>query len=420
MYHNRLKNRVLMIVENCSYLRDPRVRRQAKALKDSGYQVSIINPSSDNVLWGELIDGIRVYQFPGIKFSYGPSGYLLEYAYATFMIAVMTLYVLVVRGFDVVHVANPPDCLVLVTAIYKLIGKKIIFDQHDLSPELYVSKFPRPKRLVLRLLFLLERLSYKLADHTIVTNESYRDIAISRGVQSESKVSVVRNGPEMEHLEERDTDIELRRRSRHLIAFAGTTGYQDGLEYLCRALRSLRFDLGREDFLCFVLGDGDALADVKSLAEELGIDDKIWFAGWVNDPDMYFRYLSTADICVAPEPSNSYNDRSTFLKVTDYMAAGKPIVAFDLPETRFSAGPAALYVCPNNEPAFALRLVELMDDPGLRGAMGEAGRRRIETQFSWQRSIPDLLAVYGVVASEAISRPRPHGLVPKVSAVKRT
>src|SRR5205807_4712077 len=133
-----------------SYLRDPRVRRQAKALKDSGYQVSIINPGSDKVLWGELIDGIRVYQFPGIKFSYGPSGYLLEYAYATFMIAVMTLYVLVVRGFDVVHVANPPDCLVLVTAIYKLIGKKIIFDQHDLSPELYVSKFPRPKRLVLR------------------------------------------------------------------------------------------------------------------------------------------------------------------------------------------------------------------------------------------------------------------------------
>ena len=187
-----------MIVENCSYLRDPRVRRQAKALKESGYQVSIISPGSDTLTWGKLINGIRIYQFPAIKFPYGPSGYLMEYAYATFVIAVMTLYILVVRGFDVVHVANPPDCLILVTAIYKLMGKKIIFDQHDLSPELYVSKFPRPRRLVLRLLFLLERLSYKLADHTIVTNESYRDIAISRGVQSESKVTVVRNGPEME------------------------------------------------------------------------------------------------------------------------------------------------------------------------------------------------------------------------------
>jgi len=87
-----------MIVENCGYLRDPRVRRQAKALKESGYQVSIISPGSDNLLWDELINGIRVYQFPGIKFPYGPSGYLLEYAYATFMIVVMTLYVLVARG----------------------------------------------------------------------------------------------------------------------------------------------------------------------------------------------------------------------------------------------------------------------------------------------------------------------------------
>ncbi|PYV63014.1 MAG: glycosyltransferase WbuB, partial [Acidobacteria bacterium] len=215
-------------------------------------------------------------------------------------------------------------------------------------------------------------------------------------------------------LEIRDPDVELRRRSSHLIAFAGITGYQDGLEYLCRALRSLRFDLGREDFFCIVLGDGDALSDVKCLTQELDIDEKVWFAGWVNDPDLYFRYLSTADICVAPEPSNSYNDRSTFVKVMDYMAVGKPIVAFDLPGTRLSAGSAALYVCPNNEREFGLKLAQLMDDAGLRGAMGEAGRRRIETQFAWQYSIPDLLAVYGVVDSEAIVQTLRHRLIPKV------
>ena len=140
-------------------------------------------------------------------------------------------------------------------------------------------------------------------------------------------------------------------------------------------MRHLRFDLGREDFLCIVLGNGDALSLIKSLAVELGVNEKIWFAGWVNDPDLYFRYLSTADICAAPEPSNSYNDRSTFVKVLDYMAAGKPIVAFDIPETHFSAGPAALYVCPNDEREFALKLAELMDDAGLRVALGEAGRR---------------------------------------------
>ena len=403
-----------MIVENCSYLRDPRVRKQAKALKESGYQVSVISPGSDKLLWGELINGVGVYQFPGIQFSHGSFGYFLEYAYATLVIAAITLYVLVARGFDVVHVANPPDCLVLVTAVYKLIGKRIIFDQHDLSPELYISKFPRQNRLLLKLLLLLERLSYKLADHTIVTNESCRELAVGRGGQSPSKVAVVRNGPEMERPGTGDADIELRKRSPHIIAFAGITGSQDGLDYLCRALRHLRFDLGREDFLCIVLGDGDALSLIKSLAVELGVDEKIWFAGWVNDPDLYFRYLSTADICAAPEPSNSYNDRSTFVKVMDYMAAGKPIVAFDIPETRFSAGPAALYVCPNDEREFALKLAELMDDAGLRVAMGEAGRRRIETQFAWRYSIPDLLAAYGAVRSGNISQPLRHRLVPKV------
>ena len=403
-----------MIVENCGYLRDPRVRKQAKALKESGYQVTVISPGADKLLWGQLINGVLVYQFPAIQFFDGPFGYFLEYSYATFVIATITLYVFVIHGFDVVHVANPPDCLVLVAAIYKLMGKRIIFDQHDLSPELYISKFRRPNRLLLGLLLLLERLSYKLADHTIVTNESYRQVAICRSGQSPSKVTVVRNGPDIECLEIRDADMELRRRSPHLIAFAGITGYQDGLEYLCRALRSLRFDLGREDFFCIVLGDGDALSDVKRLTQELDIDEKVWFAGWINDPNLYFRYLSTADICVAPEPSNIYNDRSTFVKVMDYMALGKPIVAFDLPETRFSAGSAALYVCPNNEREFGLKLAQLMDDAGLRGAMGEAGRRRIQTQFAWQHSIPDLLAVYGVADSETIVQPLRHGLIPKV------
>ncbi|PYV63015.1 MAG: glycosyltransferase WbuB, partial [Acidobacteria bacterium] len=180
MSDHRQKNRVLMIVENCSYLRDPRVRKQAKTLKESGYQVTVISPGSDKLLWGQLINGVLVYQFPAIQFFHGPVGYFLEYAYATCVIAAMTLYILVIHGFDVVHVANPPDCLVLVAAIYKLIGKRIIFDQHDLSPELYISKFRRPNRLLLGLLLLLERLSYKLADHTIVTNESYRQVAIGR------------------------------------------------------------------------------------------------------------------------------------------------------------------------------------------------------------------------------------------------
>src|ERR1700680_2702769 len=375
--HNRRNSRVLMIMKNCSYLRDARVGKQAKALKEAGYQVSVISPDSSALPLRVFVGGVTIYRFPRLSFFHGTFGYFLEYAYSTLAIAALTAYVLLTQGFDIVHIANPPDCIVLVTAIYKLIGKRIIYDQHDLCPELYASKFSRPNRLLLKLQLLLERLSYQLADHTIVTNESYRKIAIGRGGRSQLDVTVVRNRPEIEHLQAREIDVELRNRSPHIIAFAGGTGYQDGLDYLCRALHSLRYDLGRDDFLCIVVGDGDALPYIKSFAHELGLDDKIWFAGWVSDPDLYFRYLSTADVCVAPEPSNDYNDRSTFVKMMEYMVVGKPIVAFDLPENRFSAGQAALYVS-NDEREFAVKLAELLDDVVLQRSLGEFGRRRIQ------------------------------------------
>jgi glycosyltransferase involved in cell wall biosynthesis len=305
------------------------------------------------------------------------------------------------RGFDIVHVANPPDCLIPAAAIYKLFGKKLIYDQHDLGPELYVARFSSPSRALAKIQLLLERLSYKLADHVIVTNESCRDIAIERGKLLESQVTVVRNGPSIDRFLAAEIDMELRAKSRNIIAFAGITGYQDGLDYLCRSLRSLRCEMGKEDFLCIVLGDGDALAHIKELARELEIDDKMWFAGWVSDPDRYRRYLRTVDICVAPEPSNSYNDRSTFVKIMEYMAAGSPIVAFDLPENRFSAGDSALYAMPNSYQEFAAKLGVLMEDEGLRRSMGECGKRRIETQLAWTYSVPQLLAVY-----EGVSKSR--------------
>jgi len=387
-----------MILENCSYLYDARVGKEARALKEKGYAVSVISPESGKWPSRVLIDGVTIYGFPHFSFAYGTLGYFLEYAYAALAIAAITAYVWLTRGFDIIHIANPPDCIVPVTAVYKIIGKRIIYDQHDLSPELYVARFSRSNRLLLWLQLRLELLSYKLADHVIVTNESYRQIAKSRGRQPESNVTVVRNGPELERLQALGVDEELRKKSPNIIAFSGVTGHQDGLDYLCRALSSLRRDLSRKDFLCIVVGDGDALSDTKDLAHEVGIDENIWFVGWVSDPDAYFRYLSTADICVAPEPSNRYNDHSTFVKIMEYMLAGKPIVAFDLPENRVSAEGAALYATPNNHREFAAKLAALMDDKALRHSMGKVGQRRIETRLAWQHSIPDLLAVYDLVS----------------------
>jgi glycosyltransferase involved in cell wall biosynthesis len=393
-----------MILENCSYLRDARVSKEARALVSSGYVVSVISPESGSFPSQTKINGVTVYGFPHISFSYGTLGYLLEYAYATWAITILTAFVCVTRGFDIVHVANPPDCIVPVISIYKIFGKRIIYDQHDLSPELYGARFPHTNALLLKLQLKLERYSYKLADDVIVTNESYRNVALTRGGRLEPDVKVVRNGPDIRLLRDMQEVEDLRKRSPNIIAFGGITGYQDGLEYLCRALKSLQSDLRREDFLCIILGDGDALQEVKALARELGIDEKIWFAGWISDADVYFRYLSTADICVSPEPSNPYNDRSTFVKIMEYMLAGKPIVAFDLPESRFSAEGAALYARPSEPRDFAAKIATLMDDQALRRSMGELGRRRIETTLAWQHSIPNLLGVYDQVSNELPSQ----------------
>jgi glycosyltransferase involved in cell wall biosynthesis len=383
-----------MILENCSYLRDARVGNEARALRAAGYEVSVISPESARLPSCEVIDGIAVYGFPAISFSRGTLGYVAEYAYATFAILILTVYIWIARGFEVLHVANPPDCIVPVVALWKLAGKRIIYDQHDLSPELYAARFPEPSPFLLRLQLWLERVSHRLADHTLVTNESYRALAVSRGGCSPAQVSVLRNGPDLDRRRGLRVDEELRARAAHLIVFAGVTGQQDGLDYLCRALHILRYQLGRQDFLCVIVGDGDALDDVKRLAHELELDQNIGFTGWVSDPVSYFRYLNSADICVAPEPSNSYNDRSTFVKVMEYMLVGKPIVAFDLPESRVTAGDAALFAAPNDEKDFATKILELMNHSEVRNAMGESGSQRVDRELAWQHSVPSLVAVY--------------------------
>lgn len=383
-----------MIVENCAFLKDPRVRREAKGLISSGHRVSVIAPGEGWRPKRENLEGIAVYSFPFIHAGMSWSGYLLEYGYATIAIAVLSLIVLLREGFDIIHVANPPDTLVLTLALYKVVGKRIIYDQHDLCPELYKAKYDRYSPHLFRILHWLERQSYAFADHVITTNESYKQIAMTRGGVTESKVTVVRNGPNLESLRLRNADVELRARSKNIIVYTGVIGFQDGLDCLCRILRRLRYDLGRADFCCVVVGDGDALSSIKALAHDFCLQDNVWFTGWVDDSDLYFRYLNTADICISPEPSNEYNNVSTFVKIMEYMVVGKPIVAFDLAESRRSASDAAIYVARGDESEFAAQLARLMDDPVLRSKIGSRGQDRIRRELAWEYSVPKLLEAY--------------------------
>jgi glycosyltransferase involved in cell wall biosynthesis len=321
-------------------------------------------------------------------------GYFIEYGYAVTMIAVLTLWVAVRRGFDVIHAHNPPDFLVVIGGFWRLFGKKFIFDQHDISPDMYMSRFSEPgNRLVHKLLLFFERLSCRWANHTIATNDSYKRLQVERCGIPAKRVTVVRNGPEAWHLQDIEPELSIRGEEPNVIGYVGVMGHQDGIDYLLRALGILRHDFGRSDWRCVIMGTGPAMDDLRCIARDCGIANMVTFTGWI-DYEKVPRHIAATDICVVPDPSNDYNDRSTIVKLMEYMAQAKPVVAFDLPEHRVTAGDTALYAKPNDEREFARQLLRLMEDRELRQRLGAAGRQRLIENFTWKHQESRLLEAY--------------------------
>jgi glycosyltransferase involved in cell wall biosynthesis len=178
-------------------------------------------------------------------------------------------------------------------------------------------------------------------------------------------------------------------------------GPQDGVDYALRALSHLHGALGRDDVHTTFIGSGDAFDEVVALASELGLDDVVEFTGRVPDPVVQ-SYLSTADVCLSPDPKNPLNDVSSMNKVVEYMAMGRPMVSFDLHEARFTAEDSAVYAPGNDEVRFAELVAELLDDPERRARMGTLGQQRVQASLSWQVSEGNLLAAY----ADLLSRPR--------------
>jgi glycosyltransferase involved in cell wall biosynthesis len=398
--------RVLILVENLPSPFDRRVWQEAGALRDAGYSVSIICPTGRGFeAKFEAIDGIHIWRYDLPLEGAGAMGYLVEYASALFWTFVLSLRVLFGRGFDVVHACNPPDLFFLIGGFYKLFGKKFLFDHHDANPELYVAKFGR-KDLFYRLMLLLERWSFRTAEVSIATNNSYRRIAIERGGMAPERVFVVRSGPSLERLKIQPPVPALKRGRKHLVGYVGVMGRQEGIDYLLHAASYIVHGLGRRDVHFGLVGGGTSLEELKAMAAELRIADYVTFTGRVPDAEL-LAMLNTADVCVNPDVATEMNDISTMNKVMEYMALGKPIVQFDLAEGRYSAQGASLYAGRNDPLDMAARIVELLDDPERRKAMGELGRRRVMEELEWRHEVPKLLAAYDALWARTAPRPRP-------------
>ncbi len=388
------RTRVLMLLENCSYPQDGRVRHEATTLLAAGYEVSVICPATRGQVRHEIVDGVNVYRFPALMANGGLLSYVWEYTFSVTAMFVFSLVVFIRDGFDVVHAHNPPDILALIAACYKVLGKRFVYDQHDLCPEIYQARFAdHAYPIVQSILLGFEKISYRLSDHVIATNESYRTIGVERGKVPGNRITIVRNGPDPEQWQRITPLVDLRQRAGTIIGYMGLIGPQDGVDYLLRALAHLVYTLKKTDVLCLIIGQGDAVPRLKELAIELGLTPYVEFTGWLSGEKL-LGYLSTIDLGVDPAPSNPYNDRSTAIKLMEYMALEKPVVAFDLPEHRYTAQDAAIYAIPNDEMDFARQIAALMEDAERRMVMGRRGRARIDTELSWPYQAECLLKVY--------------------------
>jgi glycosyltransferase involved in cell wall biosynthesis len=391
-----LPGRALILVENLSVPFDRRVWQESTTLRDAGWEVHVICPQGtkrDTEEYVEL-DGVAIHRYPWLEASGGPAGYVKEYGSAVWhQLRIARRIVRTVGKVDVVHACNPPDLLFVVARMLKRRGAKFVFDQHDLVPELYLSRFDRGEDFLYRAVLRAERATYRAADVVISTNESYREVALTRGGMAPERVFVVRSAPAVERFQQVAPEPELKKGKPHLLCYLGVMGPQDGVDYALRSLAALRDEQGRTDWHAVFVGAGDTFDDMVKLADTLGLADQVEFTGRIPDADLV-RYLSTADVCLSPDPKNPLNDVSTMNKVMEYMAMGKPVVSFELREARVSAGAAAVYAQANDVSEFAKLTAQLLDDPAERARMGELGKARVEGELSWARSSEALLAAY--------------------------
>ncbi len=383
--------RVLILLQNEPVPSDRHVWNHCTALTRAGYEVTAVCPTGERRDRGsfEEIDGIAIHRYRPRPAGERASEYALEYLAALWSIRRLARRLSREGRFDVVHACSPPDFLLLAALGLRRRGSRFIFDHHDLTPELYLTRFG--SGLLHRVTLIAEQVAFRSADVVLSVNDSYRRIAIERGRRDPADVAVVRTGPDLTRFVPREPDPSLKRGKRFLLSYVGVMGPQDGVDHALRSLAELHSL--RDDWHAVFMGDGDVVDEMRALTVELGLAERVEFTGWVEQ-DTIGRVLSTSDVCLAPDPKNPLNDLSSMVKISEYMAMSRPIVSFDLAESRVGAGEAAVFAASGDHAGFAQLVSELLDDPDRRAKMGAAGRGRAESFLAWEHQERSLLTAY--------------------------
>jgi len=385
--------RVLILVENLPVPFDRRVWQEACALRDAGHEVTVICPQMRGYTQAEEnLEGIQIYRHWISGEAKSLTGFISEYASALWGEFCCALKAWKRGGFDVIHLCNPPDLLFLVALPFKLCaGVKVIFDVHDLWPEMFEAKFGK-RGLMYWAVRIAERCTLSLADVVIATNQSVLRAVKQRGKLPDDRAFVVRTAPNrmntaVEH------DVSLRAGKKHLVGYIGVMGNADGVDYLVRAAAHVVQTRKRDDVQFLLMGSGPEHAELLSLRDQLGLQDHISMPGRVSD-EFLCRALRSIDLGVACDPINAYNDHCTMNKVLEYMAFAKPMVMFGTVEGRYSAGDSAVYVMENSAEQLGDAILALLDDESRRQQLGAAGHARLTRELNWERSVEQLCAAY--------------------------
>jgi glycosyltransferase involved in cell wall biosynthesis len=390
----KIQEAVCIVVENLPVPLDRRVWKEACALRDAGYRVSVVCPKGKGVFTAgyEVLDGIEIYRHRFWEGSTG-FGYLLEYSTALVAEFFLTLKVFARTRFRILQACNPPDNIFLIALLLKPFGVRFIFDQHDLGPELFEAKFGKRTGPLYKLVRLAERCSFRVASTCIATNESFKDIAITRGGKGPERVFVVRNCPDLASFRRAQFPTGDKFGRSILVAYVGFMGSQDGLDLLLESIEHIVKRDNRQDTHFLLIGGGTVMSELQAMITRKKLEDYVTLTGQVSH-DQVAAYLSNADLGVAPDPKNAMNDHSTMVKIFEYMAFGLPVVLFDLKEGRRLAGPAALYAVPNNPIDFANQITKLLNCKELREQLGGYGRKQIEEKLNWGVEKESLIRAY--------------------------
>ena len=384
--------RVVMLLENNAYEADVRVRGEAESLARAGYHVTVVAPRRDGrSSRGEAI-GVHIERFRLPEFRLGQAGFVLEYLIAAFQLHGRGLRHLV-AGAQIVHLHNPPDIFFGLAGLARLVGRRAVFDHHDLTPEMFEAKFGT--RRMRRILLALERASLRSCSVVLTANESQRAVAMGRGGVGAERVVVVRNAPP-------DAILEARVPPRSgvlddpVVIFVGEMGAQDGVHELPVMLEHLVRRCGLGGARLVLVGRGPERAELEARLQRQGLSQHVTFVGQVPHAAV-FDHIAAADVCIDPSPQTDYNDRSTMIKIAEYLAVGRPVVSHALTETRRTAGDAAVYVDGGGGEALADAVAALAGDPDRRAQMGRVGRERV-VGLTWSASERALLAAYARLA----------------------